>query len=136
MPLPTWAAFLANSDRALRSDPADPFASRLCTSESNDVRCDPTFEVFCRFWAWVRIVRNSFVRSCIDVVTMLHGWLDEEKPFEGQQMAGEQFESPSRNKSSRGDFARRQRMHRPGLPNLGHEYVYIEEMPYHRLLVT
>jgi hypothetical protein len=38
MPLPTWAAFLANSDLALRSDPAELFASRFCASESKEAR--------------------------------------------------------------------------------------------------
>ena len=51
IPLPTWAALRANSDRAFRSDPTDPFASRFCTSDSNDVRCDPTVEDFCLFCA-------------------------------------------------------------------------------------
>jgi len=72
MPLPIAAASRANCERALLGA-ASPFASSFCCCDRSDWRCCEV-GAFCRFCAWARMVRNSVVRSCIDV-TMFVRWL-------------------------------------------------------------
>ena len=69
--LPIWAAFRANSDR----EPGfpgceEPFACCFSCVVRRDWRWAPPLVEDWRFCACVRIVRNSVVRSCIEVETM------------------------------------------------------------------
>ena len=76
IPRPISAALLANSDRAaflgpLASPLGDPLAALLCDSVSNDSLWAPILVDVCLFCACARTARNSAVRSCIEVVTIL-----------------------------------------------------------------
>lgn len=69
IPLPIAAASLANCDLALLGA-ASPFAACFCCSDRRDCRCC-VIGAFCRLCACATMVRNSFVRSCIDVTIFL-----------------------------------------------------------------
>lgn len=69
IPLPICAALRANSERALRSPVAVPFASFFCASERSEER--GLFVVLCLFLACASIARNSGVLSWIEMLVIL-----------------------------------------------------------------
>ena len=76
IPRPISAALLANSDRCpflgtFASPLRNPLAALLCESVSNDCLWALILVDVCLFCAWARTARNSAVRSCIEVVTIL-----------------------------------------------------------------